>query len=110
MFHALSSERILTSNVEVPPLASSGVGRDRHRLDKCVRIAFQNDAILESPGLGFVGIADKIARLRIDAYGIPFLSGGKCGTATPDQLGSSDFANDAGRSNFKRSTQSLKSA
>ena len=52
--------RVLAAQVEVALVRADGEPGDRHRLDDRERVAFEEDAVLEGPGLRLVGVADDV--------------------------------------------------
>jgi len=79
-------ERVLRAHVDERLLAPRRVRGDSHRLDQPERILLHEDAILERPGLGLVGVADEVVRLRLLARDrLPFGSGWERCAAAAEQ-------------------------
>src|SRR5690606_7041966 len=96
---ALERERVLAAEVDVTVLGADGERGDRHGLDDREGVALEQDAVLERAGLGFVRVADDVARARrLPRDSVPLPAGGERGAAAPEQAGVRDLADDGGGS------------
>src|ERR1035437_3686651 len=95
LLKALGGQRIFSANVNVTPLRADGKGGDGHPFEDGERIALQHHVGFKSPGLGFIGVADAVARTgpRVDPF--PFFAGGKSGAAAADQARLDHFTDHA---------------
>src|SRR5690606_14316782 len=99
MGDALERERVLAAEVDVAVLGADGERRDRHGLDDREGIALEQDAVLERAGLGFVRVADDVARARrLPRDRVPLPAGGERGAAAPEEAGVRDLTDDGGGS------------
>ncbi len=71
----------LAVNVVVAAPGADGEGGDDHALDDGVRVEPHEVAILESPGLAFVGVADDVLFRRALGHEAPLQAGWKTGAA-----------------------------
>ena len=62
MLHALGGQRIFTAQVDISLTRAGDKTANRHAFEYGEGIAFHKDAIFESAGLGFIGIADDVMR------------------------------------------------
>ncbi len=87
--------RVLAAEVEVAARRARGERGDGHRLDRGERVALEEDAVLECPGLGFVRVADEVVRLGgLGRDGGPLAAGRERGTAATHQLGRGHLRDD----------------
>ena len=75
---------------------AGGERGDGHRLDRGERVALEQDAVLERAGLGFVGVAHEVVRLRRPGGdGGPLAPGREGRAAATHQLRGGDLVDDA---------------
>ena len=104
--HARLSLGVLPADVEEALRGAGGEGRDGHRLDRRERVALEQDAILERPGLRLVGVADEVMRLcGLGRDGGPLATGRERGTAASHQLRRGDLRDDRIRADLDRARQ-----
>src|SRR5439155_9331157 len=60
VLEAPPGKRVLAANVDKAALAGCRVAGDRHRFDDRERVLLHYHPVLESAGLGFVGVADQV--------------------------------------------------
>ena len=83
--------RVLAAQVDPPVLAPGGEGGDRHRLDHGERVALDQHPVLEGAGLGLVGVAHEMVRVRrLAGHGLPLAAGREGGAAAADEPGVGD--------------------
>ncbi len=89
---------ILPAHVEEPAFAARGDAADGHCLDDRERIAGDQHAVLERPGLGLIGVADDMVRQRrLGRHRLPLHAGGKGGAAAAHEPRGLHFGDDPRR-------------
>ena len=102
----LDGERVLRAHVHVSLPRAHGPPRDGHGLDDGVRIALQNAAIHESPGIALVGVAKHVFEIPGAGLGeLPFHAGRETGPASAPEAAGLDLFNDILRFHRKKFVQ-----
>ncbi len=83
----LADRGILVAKVDVDLLRLDRPSGDQHAFQHAVRVSLQEIAVLEGPGLAFIGVDRHQPRARLLTHQSPFLAGGEAGAAKPAQPG-----------------------
>ena len=103
--------RVLTPDVEVALLRAARVTHDRDGFQQGERVFLHQHPVLESPRLGFVGVADDVVRLdRVGGHRLPFHPGRERRPAAAEQVGVLQFPDHALRAQAHRPSQHLVTA
>ena len=95
-------ERVFRADVDEAVLGADRVRADRHRLDDRARIAFHDGAVHERTRVAFIGVADDVLLVGLDARrDLPLETGGEARTAAAADAGVQDFLNDFGRCHLR---------
>ena len=97
---------VLAAQVDVALRAARRVRGDRHRLDERERVALEQGAILERPGLRLVGVADEVVRpRRLSRDRLPLHPCRERGAAAAEELRVLHLAEHALRAELDRAAQ-----
>ncbi len=106
VLHTLCRQRVFAADVDVASPRVDGESGDQHRFQDGERIFFEEFAVLERPGLAFVGVADHVpGSCRGDDSG-PFATGGERRATAPHQLRGNHLVDHRLRTNLTRAPQS----
>src|SRR5690349_11991231 len=88
VLQAAIGETIFTPDVDIAFIGSEGITGNCHRFEDGVWIALENDAVLESPGLAFVCVANNVFLATMSqADKFPLAPGGEACAAASLQAG-----------------------
>ncbi len=82
---ALDAQEELAADVDEGALRADGIGRDDHAFQDRMRVALDDQAVLEGARLALVGVDGQVLDRRVLGDEAPLHAGGEAGAAAPAQ-------------------------